>query len=379
MKNSKFLIFIVLSLFLTSYTVKAQITSFGKMLTGGIEDAEKLFEGYFTPAVNAFGATLNGGWYNTAKCHKLGGFDLTLTINTALIPEIDKTFNLDDYNLAGEYNPNESYVPTVAGESEAGTEISYIAEVDVPEIGTQMIPLASFYTPKGAGLGYLPVPMIQVGIGLIKETEIIGRFLPTLKAGHGDYKVGMWGVGIKHSLKQWIPAVNKIPFFNLSFLGGYTKLTGNAAIELTPDDVDFGGTTVYDLTNGAFSWDDQNLKLVSNAFTANIIVSADLPIITFYGGLGFATTKTNLSVTGYYPLPTVQINPSEDHYLEPVINESSVVKDPIDIEIKNSDGGTTKPRFNIGVRLKLAVVTLHVDYIYSKYSVVTGGLGISIR
>ena len=143
--------------------------------------------------------------------------------------------------------------------------------------------------------------------------------------------------------------------------------------------MDFGGTTVYDLTNGAFAWDDQNLKLVSNAFTANIIVSADLPVITFYGGLGFATTKTNLSVTGYYPLPTVQINPSEDHYLEPVINESSVVKDPIDIEIKNSDGGTTKPRFNIGARLKLAVITFHVDYIYSKYSVVTGGLGISIR
>ncbi len=379
MKHSKFLILIVLSLFLTGYTVKAQITSFGKMLTGGIDDAEKLFEGYFTPAVNAFGANLNGGWYNTAKCHKLGGFDLTLTINTALIPDIDKTFNLGDFDLTGEYNPDESFVPTVAGEREVGTEISYIEEVDVPEVGIQMIPLASFDAPKGAGLGFLPAPMIQVGIGLIKETELIGRFLPTLKVGNGDYKVGMWGVGVKHSIKQWIPAVNKIPFFNLSFLGGYTKLTGNAAIELTPDQLGFAGTTVYDLTNGAFSWDDQNLKLVSNAFTANIIVSADLPIVTFYGGLGFATTKTNLSVTGYYPLPTIQLNSSEDHYLEPVVNESSVVKDPVDIEIKNSDGGTTKPRFNIGVRLKLAVITLHADYIYSKYSVVTGGLGISIR
>ena len=379
MKHSKFLISIALGLFLTSFTLRAQITSFGKMLTGGVEDAEKLFEGYFTPAVNAFGATLNGGWYNTAKCHKLGGFDLTLTINTALIPDVDKTFNLNDYNLTGEYNPDESLVPTVAGEREEGTEISYIAEVDVPGEGTRMIPLASFNAPQGAGLGFLPAPMIQVGLGLIKETEIIGRFLPAIKAGHGDYKVGMWGIGVKHSIKQWIPAINKVPFFNLSFLGGYTKLTGNAAIELTPDEVDFGGTTVYDLTNGAFAWDDQNLKLVSNAFTANIIVSADLPVITFYGGLGFATTKTNLSVTGYYPLPTVQINPSEDHYLEPVINESSVVKDPIDIEIKNSDGGTTKPRFNIGLRLKLGPITIHGDYTKANYSNFTTGLGISFR
>lgn len=379
MKRSTFLIFIVLSLFLTSIGLKAQITSFGEMLAGGIEDAEKLFKGYFTPAVNAFGANLNGGWYNTAKSHKLGGFDLTLTINTAIIPEVDRTFNLEDYNLNGAYDPTESIVPTVAGETEAGTMISYTQEVDVPGVGTQYIPLASFTAPKGAGLKFLPAPMIQVGVGLIKETEIIGRFLPKIKAGNGDYNVGMWGVGVKHSIKQWIPAVNKIPFFNLSFLGGYTKFTGNAAIQLLPEDLSFGTTTVYDLTNDAFSWDDQNLKLVSKAFTANIIVSADLPVVTFYGGLGFATTKTNLSVTGYYPLPVIQTNSAEAHYLEPVVNASSVVEDPINIEIKNSDGGTTKPRYNIGVRFKLAVITLHVDYIYSKYSVFTGGLGISFR
>ena len=374
MKHSKIIILVALSLCLLGFDLRAQITSFGKMLTGGIDDAGKLFEGYFTPAVNAFGANLNGGWYNTAKPHKLGGFDLTLTINTAFIPDVDQTFDLNDYNLYGQYNATESLVPTVAGETEDGTEITYNQTVGATEY-----PVASFNSPQGAGLRFLPAPMIQVGIGLIKETEIIGRFLPTINFKHGDYNVGLWGVGLKHSLKQWIPAINKIPFFNLSVQGGYTKFKSNAAIQLLPGDLTFGSTTVYDMTNGAYSWDDQNLSLVSKAFTANIIVSADLPIVTFYGGLGFATTKTNLAVTGYYPLPTIQDNPAEQHFLEPVVNASSVVQDPLDLEIKNSDGGTTKPRYNIGVRLKLAVITIHVDYIYSKYSVVTGGLGISFR
>ena len=41
--------------------------------------------------------------------------------------------------------------------------------------------------------------------------------------------------------------------------------------------------------------------------------------------------------------------------------------------------GTTIPRYNIGARLKFAVVTFHVDYTYASYSMVTAGIGISFR
>jgi hypothetical protein len=63
----------------------------------------------------------------------------------------------------------------------------------------------------------------------------------------------------------------------------------------------------------------------------------------------------------------------------PEVTNQSAIKDPIDIEIKNQDGGTTKPRFNAGIRFKFAVVTIHFDYTYANYSVATAGLGISLR
>ena len=40
----------------------------------------------------SFGAGLNNGWYNTAKPHSLGGFDLTFTLNTVMIPNSCKNF-----------------------------------------------------------------------------------------------------------------------------------------------------------------------------------------------------------------------------------------------------------------------------------------------
>ena len=49
--------------------------------------------------------------------------------------------------------------------------------------------------------------------------------------------------------------------------------------------------------------------------------------------------------------------------------------DPIDMEIKNQDGGVTKPRLNAGIRFKLAIVTIHFDYSWANYSVFTAGLG----
>jgi hypothetical protein len=103
--------------------------------------------------------------------------------------------------------------------------------------------------------------------------------------------------------------------------------------------------------------------------TANLLVSANLPVVCFYGGIGFVATKTNLKLEGDYPVV----------YIDGVTPSVQAMVDPIDMEIKNQDGGVTKPRFNVGVRFKLAVVTLHFDYSWANFNVLTGGLGISIR
>ena len=113
------------------------------------------------------------------------------------------------------------------------------------------------------------------------------------------------------------------------------------------------------------------------SFTASILVSANLPVVCFYGGVGFATTKTDLKLTGDYPVPSPYVTGSNTPGLEVI--DANVVTDPLSMSIKNKEGGTTKPRLNVGMRIKLGVITFQGDYTYASYSIATGGIGISFR
>ncbi len=72
----------------------AQVKDLGNFLATGAEDAQKLFEPYLAPYINGFGASMTGGWYNTAKVHKLGGFDLTVSFNVGIVPKDKQSFDL---------------------------------------------------------------------------------------------------------------------------------------------------------------------------------------------------------------------------------------------------------------------------------------------
>lgn len=358
----------------------AQFGQVGQVLSTGQDDAEKIFKAYLSPYANGMGAALSTGWYNTAKSHKLGGFDVTVSFNLALIPSADQSYDANDLGLGDPANGitvgvNGTSSPTAAGKKTSGQEVTYYQ--DVPIIGN--VPFAQFNLPKGTGFAFTPMPMIQLGIGMVKETELDFRYSPDIKWGNGS-KVGLWGVGLKHSLKQWIPAINKLPLFDLTLQGGYTKLTSTTGLNFQPEAyVDMG---IADENNGDIISDmpdyysNQELLLDISNFTANILVSGDFKIICLYGGVGISTTKTNLKLNGNYPFP--KINSSNNSY-QVVIDESTALSDPIDMTIKSSDGSALKPRFNAGFRLKFAVVTINFDYTYANYSVASAGLGISFR
>ncbi|NQZ77234.1 MAG: hypothetical protein HRT61_14205 [Ekhidna sp.] len=65
---------IVILLAIAPYLGKAQV-DFGTFLEASAEDANTLLENYLRPAFLGFGYGINSGWYNTAKPHKLLGFD----------------------------------------------------------------------------------------------------------------------------------------------------------------------------------------------------------------------------------------------------------------------------------------------------------------
>ena len=377
-KNSALKVIAMFIMVLLSTSIYGQFSQLGPFMAGSADDAEKIFGAYISPYANGIGAGLSSGWYNTAKPHSTLGFDLTLTLNVAIIPTADKTFNPQSLGLGGndivsrvDFSGTSS--PTAAGKKSAGPEAVYYTEVN----GTEY-ELARFNLPKGSGFGYTLNPMIQAGLGIYKETEIMVRYSPELSLGDGG-KVGLWGVGLKHGLKQWIPFLKRIPIFEMSIMGGYTKLYSTSDINFQPSFYE-GNSNIYVVpTVNPDFYSDQEMNLDISNLTANLLISVDLPVICFYGGLGISSTNTNLQLNGNFPFPV--LDPLEQYGTPMYVDDSpnSTIKNPIDITIKNSDGSVTKPRYNVGFRLKMAVITIHFDYTYANYSIATAGLGVSLR
>jgi hypothetical protein len=320
-------------------------------------DGVKYLEAYITPWANAFGAGLNGGWYNTAKPHKFGGFDITINISAGIVPTSAQTFDASKIGLSASVT-GAGVSSTVAGPDKAGPLMSY---------KSNGVTLASFNAPKGANWRYIPVPTAQVGIGLPLGTELKVRFIPKIKIKDGD--VSLWGVGLLHSLTQYLPGDKALPF-DVSLFAGYTKLMADVPLALDPDQ---SVVQAYTTVNPATAFNSQNMKVNVEALNVSAIASLNLPVITFYGGIGYTKTRTGMELSGNFPLPVFVATPVP----HAEYNDSGIKKgsDFPKMDIKNFSG----MRANIGFRIKLAIVTIHADYTRAQYNVLTTGLGFSFR
>ena len=293
--------------------------------TNAATDAKALIEAYISPLGNSLAAGLNNGWYNTAKPHKLGGFDLTFTANFVLINDEVKTFNIDDV-VEGNYFSGES-TPTILGSSDANAEVG----ID----GTTV-----FKMPNGLDIPTIPVPVIQAGIGLIKGTEIDIRYVPKTKFGKAG-QVSVFGFGIQHDLLQWLPIVDKIPI-DLAIQAGYTK------VDTDIDLID---------ANGFVDPGTANLDL--SATTVNLILSKKLLMFTPYVGVGYSSNTTVFNVENKFHIG----------------NQWIPVADLKEYEFSSNNNFRT----NIGFRFNIAVIALQANYTFSEYPTATLGIGISVR
>lgn len=316
------------------------------LIKGSTEDANYLVKGYITPALNTVGYGLTQGWYNTAKPHKVLGFDLTITAATIAIPSSDLTYRVDNSVLKNVYlssvspggaaiNPTNGSgdVPTIFGADvtpqyrfRQGNSLIQGApglNLDVPVVGTAV-----------------PIPMVQLGIGLPKGTDVKLRFFPSTGLGTGgkDGSVGMFGIGVLHDVKQYIPGVKELPF-DLSAFVGYTKL--NFDVNLDP-------------ANNP----DQKATFQSSGTTIQGLISKKISVLTLYGGLGYNFISADLNVKGTYDL------------------SGTGSKTPVPISVSVSQ---SSPSFTAGLRLKLAIFTFHGDYTFQKYSALTVGFGFNVR
>ena len=295
-----------------------------------IDDAKALIEAYISPLGNSLGAGLNNGWYNTAKPHKLGGFDVTLTANFVLITDDVKSFTIKDIVKGGMFNGPGSSSTILGGNDEGLIYVMTDATTDTIKL------------PNGLNIPTIPLPMLQAGIGLIKGTEVNVRYIPDLKFGKSG-KVGVIGFGIKHDILQWLPIVDKVPI-DLSIQAGYTKIT--SSIELIDPSGNIPTPSIA------------NLDIA--ATTINLLLSKKLLMFTPYVGVGYNSSKTSFFVDGKY-------NFVDEQYI------------PVEALTKFEFASKNNFRTNIGFRFNIAVIALQANYTFSEYPTATLGIGISVR
>ncbi|MGM0667222.1 MAG: DUF6588 family protein [Bacteroidota bacterium] len=353
---------VITILILTGPKAGAQVEA--DFLKAGVNDGMKLMEAYIEPFANAFGAGFNSSWYNTAKPHKLGGFDVTLSVSAGFVPADALEFDLaavEFENLALVDPMANTMAPTVAGAKENGPELHFVQTL--PSSPGTEIELVSFESPPGINFTPVPSPMLQVGIGLPYASEIKLRYIPTTPVDEGS--VRLLGGGLMKSISEHIKAFTMLPL-NISVFGGYNTLRGEVPISVEPDtDINYVSYSMADFT-------DQYFIVDVSAWTVSLIASVDIPVVSGYLGIGYGKTLTNMNIEGYIPLPVLDPDISTSN---PVYTDEGVVEEVEKISIENYSG----LRFNVGGRLKLGVFTIHTDYTYASYNVLTVGLGVSFR
>lgn len=351
----------IFSIFILSKSASSQDLDFGTIFNGGIDDAATYLEKYSNPIMQSFNNGLGSGWYNTAKPHKIAGFDLTATVNVANIPSGEKTFefNATDFeNLT--LVDGSSTLPTavggasdsqlsISGSTEITGSVNGIEETIVFETNEQFDAPGGFDTEDFAFVG-VPVPAIQLGIGLPKNTDLKIRYASDFGALEDDGSLTLLGFGVLHDVKQWIPGIKQLPLDIAGFVG-YTSL--NAKINIEESETDFSA--------------DGQAVLRASSFTLQAVASKKLAILTPYIGIGYNVAGSSIDVEGDFVYTGISTATGT--------STDVTVTDPISLDF---DGGSSA-RLNAGMRLKLAVLTFHAEYAVQKYNTLTFGVGLSIR
>ncbi len=330
-KQTKALIAIFTMCLSTLSYSQDEITGF---LDLGHENASLLISSYLEPLGHSVGSNMNSGWYNTGQAHSLGRFDVRFGVPVTFVGQEQRYFVFyeDDYTGIKLVDPADTRAPTLFGSDKDGPEIYFEGTEDHPE--------GSFNLPPGTGIDYFPLipPVLQVNVGLIRDTEVMFRYVPTI--GYEGFSIGLYGFGIKHGVDQYIPVVEKLPF-DISLIGSYANMS-----------------TIFeiDYNSSANSDNDQKLDISSTAYSASLVASKRLPFISVYGGVRYMYSNTRFLMLGDYDV------------------NGMILTDPADGDILGSQFG-----LNAGTRLKLGFLSFFVDATWAKYSSVTGGISLGFH
>jgi hypothetical protein len=309
------------------------------------DESQNLFERYLKPALKGSIYLMNSGWYSTAKVHKKLGFDLTISLNSVVVPDGEKSFDISNFKLIESEIKN---LPSIFGDSK-NEELNVI----IPKSDLHPQLKATFFSPGGIKdqlpLGIVSSPSIQVSIGLPFKSEVTLRYLPEYNRNRVYFS--NYGIGFKHDILQYFTFLKKIPSLNVSAFGAYSIMSINYDIQSAERFRGINQITEFDITNYKFQ----------------ILTSFNLKIIEFYGGIGISGGNSSFSINGEYEL---------DYVVDGDSNTKFPIKISDPVKINYSIHELSK---NFGFKFKFLFLHAFIDYTLQEYDVVTIGTSINFR
>ncbi|MFC0603963.1 DUF6588 family protein [Winogradskyella pulchriflava] len=313
------------------------------LLTAGVEDAERFANDYLAPGTNGMMYSMNANWFNSAKVKPLGGFEISIIANAALIKDEHKVFNMNtaDYNnVQFVSGPSAQDVASVLGENDPAIFVE--VEYDDPIFGSQTVELE---LPQGIGdnsKNLLPTAALQGAVGLGSGIEVKARYVPKIDTDEVTFNI--YGAGLQLEFTEWLPA-DKLWPVALSGLVAYNHLDGS-----------------YDITGSSgIDGENQRIENDTNTWLFQLAVSTKLPVFNLYGGLGYITGKSESDLLGTYRVTN-----------GPLISEDIV--DPFSV---SSD--VSSLRGTVGAKLKLGFFRLNAEYHISEFDAFSVGVNFGFR
>ncbi len=316
------------------------------LLAAGIEDAQRFSKGYITPAAEGMIFNLSNSWIQTSEVKKPLKFEISFIGSATFVNEEKRNFTLNTADYNNLYFRDESAVKNVAtafGENNPNVRV-YAVVTDGTGLFEEEV---EFNLPQGLAsenINFLPAAFLQARIGVFKATELKIRYFP--KIDYEDVKTGLIGFGLQHEFSQWFSQDDLLPVALSGFIG-YTNFNGS---------FDFTDSQIIEGSR-------QRFEVKQNNWLFQLHASTKLPVINFYGGLGYVTGTSDFDVLGTY---TVRAG-------TPLTETSSTFEDPFSINTKVSGVKAT-----LGTRLSLAFFSIYGEYNFAEYSTASVGIGFGI-
>ncbi len=303
MNRLRELLAIISAMLLFTFCLHAQ--TIDQRLSAFSQDYAK---GYVQPFVDIFGANLNSGLYHSADVSNGLSIYVGVKFMGAVVPSSKQSFD-----ATSPFNGATSSEPTIFG-GDGST---------IPGSIPPMSYLSGASVFKSVKLIPLLVP--QLAVGNLMGTQLMVRYFPT-QSFNEIGKVSFIGVGLQHSISQYIP----VPAFpvNISAQAVYQSLT----------------------LGDNFS---------AKAYSVGVQASKSLMIVSFYCGL--AVEKSTFSLSYNYT------NPS------PIADAVGAQKISMDFTGSNNFRVTAGLVFH-----PLPILAINADYNFGNVSVFSLGIGVSI-